>query len=122
MRLSAGLLDGNDRLTAGLSAEALRGIYGPAGPDLGLSGRRPPVLEAEQPIAALQEVADTIRRAFIDYQNAAEERRRLGVDVGEANARLVTVMTAAGFAEHEARGADVAGLAQGVYRAASDER
>jgi hypothetical protein len=55
------LLDGNDRLTAGLSAEALRGIYGPAGPDLGLSGRRPPVLEAEHPIAALEEVADTIR-------------------------------------------------------------
>jgi hypothetical protein len=26
---------GNDQLTAGLSAEALRAIYGPTGPDLG---------------------------------------------------------------------------------------
>jgi hypothetical protein len=31
-------------------------------------------------------------------------------------------MTAAGFAEQEARGADVRGLAEGVYRAASEER
>ena len=67
-------------------------------------------------------MADTIRRAFIDYQNGAEERRRLGVDVSEVNARLIAAMTAAGFAEQEVRGADVRALAEGVYRAASEER
>lgn len=107
------LLEANDRLTAGLSARALRNVYGPEGPDLGLSGRRPPVLDDEQPIAALEDVADTIRHAFTEYQGVAEQRRQLGFDVGEANAGLIAAMTSAGFTEAEARRADVDALTIG---------
>lgn len=116
------LLRGTDRLTSGLSAEALKAVYGPAGPDLGLSGRPPEVLQAEQPIAALQEVADTIRSAFIDYQDRGDDRRILAMDVGEANVRLIAALSAAGFTEQEARSADVHALADGRYAPAREER
>jgi hypothetical protein len=111
---------GNDQLTAGLSAEALRAIYGPTGPDLGLSGRKPPVLEHDSPVSALEQVADSIRRAFIDYQNVAESRRQLGFEVGDANARLIAAMTAAGFSEQQARQANVRALATGSFELSED--
>lgn len=107
------LLEANDGLTVGLSARALRNVYGPDGPDLGLSGRRPPVLEDELPVGALEDVADTIRHAFTEYQGVAEQRRELGFDVGEANAGLIAALTAAGFTEAEARRADVDALTVG---------
>ncbi len=112
----------NDRLTASLSAKALRAIHGPQRPDIGPSGPRPAVLEAQHPISALEKVADTIRRAFIDYQNAVEERRQLAFDIGDANAQLVAAMTAAGFTHSEVRSAEVQALAKGVYRPAMQQR
>ncbi len=66
--------------------------------------------------AAGSDLADTVRRAFVDYQHAAEERRGLGADVGEAVVRLVDAMTAVGYTEHQARNADVWSLRDGVYR------
>jgi hypothetical protein len=63
-----------------------------------------------------RDLADTVRRAFMDYQHAAEDRRALGADVGEAVMRLVDAMTAAGFTEEQARNADVWALRDGVYR------
>lgn len=110
------LLEATDQLTLGLSAEALIAIYGPTGPDIGLSGRKPAVLEDREPIAALERVAATIRSASVDYQHAAEDRRALGFDVGAANAELLTAMVDAGFSPAEARNADVHRLASGVYR------
>jgi hypothetical protein len=108
------LLDRNDQLTAGLSAGALKALYGPSGPDLGLSARKPAVLQSDQPIAALERVAEKIRHAFIDYQNAGETRRQLAMDVGETLGRLITVMTVAGYTAEQARHADVRALAAGV--------
>lgn len=108
--------EANDQLTAGLSAESLQAIYGPGGPDLGLSGRRPPVLDDDETIAALERVAQEIRSAFSAHQHRADERRILGMDIGEANAELQRAMTAAAFTEHEARNADVGALAEGVLR------
>lgn len=67
-----------------------------------------------------RELADTVRGAFVDYQEAAEERRGLGADVGEAVVRLVDAMTAAGYSEHQARNADVWALRDGVYRAGAE--
>jgi len=61
------------------------------------------------PVGALEDVADTIRHAFTEYQGVAEQRRQLGFDVGEANAGLI----AAGFTEAEARRADVDALTVG---------
>jgi hypothetical protein len=66
--------------------------------------------------SAGRDLADTVRGAFADYQQAAEERRGLGADVGEAVVRLVDAMTAVGFSERQARHADVWALRDGVYR------
>jgi hypothetical protein len=62
------------------------------------------------------DLADTVRGAFAEYQRAAEERRGLGADVGEAVMRLVDELTAVGYSEHQARNADVWALRDGVYR------
>ncbi|MGH8519279.1 MAG: hypothetical protein ACREUE_17650 [Panacagrimonas sp.] len=64
-------------------------------------------------------IADTIHQAFVDYQAAAERRRQLGADVGEAAVRLVDAMQADGFTAAQARRADVWALREGVYRPAS---
>lgn len=68
---------------------------------------------------ASAELAETIRLAFVNYQHAAEDRRRLGTDVGEATIRLVDAMTAAGYGEQQARTADVWALREGTYRPAT---
>jgi hypothetical protein len=66
--------------------------------------------------SSASDLAATIRAAFVDYQRAAEDRRGLGADVGEAVVRLVDAMTAAGFSEDQARRADVWALRDGIYR------
>ena len=63
-----------------------------------------------------RELADTIRGAFVAYQHAAEDRRGLGADVGEAVVRLVDAMTAAGYTDQQARNADVWALRDGIYQ------
>jgi hypothetical protein len=65
------------------------------------------------------EVADTIHRAFAEYQSVAERRRQLGADVGEAVARLIDAMQEAGFREEQAQHADVWALREGVYQRSS---
>jgi len=65
-------------------------------------------------------LADTVRGAFVAYQHAAEDRRGLGADVGEAVVRLVDAMTAAGYSEQQARTADVWALRDGIYRPAAE--
>jgi hypothetical protein len=62
------------------------------------------------------DLADTVRGAFVDYQHAAEDRRMLGADVGEAVVRLVDAMTAAGYSEQQARNADVWAVRDASYR------
>jgi hypothetical protein len=107
------LLAANERLTVAMAVGAVLGL---GGADRGVAGRRPPVLDAESPVAALGEVAQRIRRAFVDYQDAAEQRREVAADVGEATVRLVDALIAAGFSDAQARRADVRALRHGVYR------
>jgi hypothetical protein len=64
-------------------------------------------------------LADTIHRAFADYQAVAERRRQLGADVGEAAVRLIDAMQQDGFTEQQARQADVWALRDGIYRPAT---
>jgi hypothetical protein len=110
------LLAANERLTVAMPVGAvLCAMLGRSDADLGLAGRRPPVLEGEEPVAALGEVSDTIRRALYAYQDAAEQRCQVAVDVGEATVRLVDALAAAGFSESQARHADVRALRDGVY-------
>ena len=88
--------------------------------DMNVARRR--LLDAAEQVKAVtagsagRDLADTVRCGFVDYQHAAEERRGLGADVGEAVVRLVDAMTAVGYTEHQARNADVWSLRDGVYR------
>jgi hypothetical protein len=61
-------------------------------------------------LGALQRAHWTIRGAFIDYQSACEERRRLAVDVGEFSQQLIEELCAAGWPGDAARSADVHAL------------
>jgi hypothetical protein len=108
------LRSGLEQLTSGLSAEALRAVYGPTGPDLGLSGRRPPVLESDQPIAALEDASHRITRGFGDYQRIADERRMVAADIGEETMRLVRALESIGLDEQQALQCNVDALAEGV--------
>jgi hypothetical protein len=73
-------------------------------------------LEGEDPVAALGEVADTIRRAHFAYQSATEQRRQIAADIGEATVGFVDALAVAGFSEMQARGADVGALRDGAYQ------
>jgi hypothetical protein len=76
-------------------------------------------LAGSGPAGALcRDLSDAIRAAFVAYQHAAEDRRRLGAGVGEAAVRLVDALGAVGYSEAQARGADVWALREGVYRPA----
>jgi hypothetical protein len=111
------LLATNEHLTVAMPVGAvLYAMIGPSGTELGAAGRRPSVLEAESPVAALGEVADAIRRAMGAYQDAAEQRRQVAADIGEATVRLVDALIASGFSDTQARRADVRALRDGVYR------
>jgi hypothetical protein len=111
------LLGAGERLVVEMPVGVvLLALCAPVDADLGLAGRRPPVLAGEDPVAELGEVADTIRRAFYAYQHAAEQRRQVAADVGEATVRLVDALTTAGFSGTQARHADVRALRDGVYR------
>ena len=61
-------------------------------------------------------VSEDVRQAFVEYSTTAERRRQVAGQVGEATARLVEAMGAAGFSEAQARNADVWALRLGVYR------
>ncbi|MDO8183947.1 hypothetical protein Q5424_08370 [Conexibacter sp. JD483] len=102
-----------EQLTAGLSPEAIRAVWGQAALDAGLSGRRPPVLAGGEPVAALERVADRIHSAFIAYEHCADERRQLAFDVGEAQAGMVAALLDAGVPREQARRADIDALAAG---------
>jgi hypothetical protein len=61
-------------------------------------------------------VSEDVRQAFVEYSTTAERRREVACQVGEATARLVDAMRAAGYSEAQARNADVRALRLGVYR------
>jgi hypothetical protein len=66
--------------------------------------------------AARGQVSAEVQQAFVEYSTTAERRRHVAGQVGEATARLVEAMGAAGFSEAQARNADVWALRLGVYR------
>ena len=109
----ARLMRANDRLWWGLHPDGLAAVYGehPAAVDVAFAEHRSEVLGAPDPLAAIQQVHWTVRKAFVDYQSAAEERRQLAADVGELVRELVEELVAAGWTEQEARNANVHDLA-----------
>jgi hypothetical protein len=67
------------------------------------------------------EVRGDVQQAFLEYSYAADKRRQVAADVGEATVRLISAMQAAGFSEQQARSADVWALRTGTYRPADEE-
>ena len=104
------LQQANDRLWSGLHPDGLAAVYGEH-PAAVAAESRSEALEAEDPLAAVQQVHWQIHRAHLDYQDAAEERRQLAVDVGELTRELVEVLSAAGWSEQLARNAKIVELA-----------
>jgi hypothetical protein len=111
------LVDANDRLWTGLHPDAVAGVYGnhPAFETVQLEAAvssRSKVLSSKDPLGAIQDAHWHIHQAHHDYQSAAEERRHLAADVGEATARMVDALVAAGWTEQQARNANVDELAR----------
>ena len=65
---------------------------------------------------ARDEVRADVQQAFLEYAFAADKRRELAADVGEATGDLIAGMQAAGFSEQQARNADVWALRNGIYQ------
>ena len=53
-----------------------------------------------------------MHRAFIDYQDACEQRRQLAIEVGEVSQQLTDALGAAGWSTLEAQKANVHELAR----------
>lgn len=61
-------------------------------------------------------VHEQIHRAFCAYQQASEQRRQLGFDVGELAQQLTDTLTNAGHTPEQARAANVHELAAGTWQ------
>jgi hypothetical protein len=109
------LTDANDRLWSGLAPDALGLLHdgtAPAG-----HSQIAKLIEAGPGsqttlLDALQETHWTIHRAFCECQSACEERRQLAADVGETIRQFVDALVSAGWAEDQARNANVHQLAR----------
>jgi len=102
----------------GLHPDGLQALYGdhPGFEAVQLEAAvdsRSEVLESPDPLGQLQEVHWAVHRAHHTYQEAAEDRRHLAADIGEAIGRFVDALVVAGWSEEEARNADVRAIARG---------
>jgi hypothetical protein len=116
MSASSSAVGADVRALADALAELFEADRGLAG-ELGRAQRR--LLNANDIRRAAPgrgQVSAEVRQGFVEYQMAAEKRRQVACQVGEATVRLVDVMRAAGFSEAQARNADVWALRRGVYR------
>jgi hypothetical protein len=109
----ARLMRANDRLWWGLHPDGLAAVYDEhlTVVDMAFAENRSEVLGALDPLAAIQQVHWTIRKAFVEYQSVTEERRQLAADVGELIREFVEELVAAGWSEEQARDANVHQLA-----------
>ena len=107
------LSQANDRLWWGIHPDGLAAIYEehPVAVDIAFTENRSEVLGAPDPLGAAQRVHWQIHRAFIDYQTVADERRQLAADTGETICQFLDALVAAGWAEQQARNANVDQLA-----------
>ena len=107
------LQDGNDRLWSGLHPDGIATIYGehPAAVEAATAHNRAQVLDAPDPVSAVQHVHWSIHKAFTSYQAAAERRRQLAAEIGELAGGLIRTLVGAGWSEQDAREARVHDLA-----------
>jgi hypothetical protein len=113
------LAQANDRLWWGLHPDGLAAVYAehPAAVEVAFAENRSEVLGTPDPLAAVQQVHWQIRKAFVEYQTAAEERRQLAAYTGETIREFVDALVAAGWTEQQARNADVHQLAHASPKA-----
>jgi hypothetical protein len=107
------LRDANDRLWSGLHPDGIATIYGehPAAVEAAAAHNRAQVLDAPNPLRAVQQVHWSIHEAFTSYQSAAERRRQLAAETGELAGDLIRTLLGAGWSEQDAREAGVHNLA-----------
>ncbi|CAB4897560.1 unannotated protein [freshwater metagenome] len=95
------------QLVSGLSADALRAIYGPQGPDLALSGEKPAVLQAKFPIQALEQVAYELRTAYNELHRLSEDSRINASETGAAMERMTLGLIELGLTRDDVQRIDV---------------
>jgi hypothetical protein len=103
----------NERLWRGVHPDGMAAVYGehPAAVEAAVRGNQSQALGARDPRQALQQAHWQIHRAHRDYQNVAEDRRRLAASIGEIVGAFVDELVAAGWSEREARNAKISELA-----------
>jgi hypothetical protein len=108
------LTHANDQLWCGIHPDGLATVYGehPAAVEIASTCNRSAVLDAPNPLAAVQHAHWAIHRALIDYRTAAEERRQLAAHTGELIRQFLDALIALGWTEEQARDANVHELAQ----------
>jgi hypothetical protein len=105
----------NERLWWGVHPDGMAVVYGehPAAVEVAVWENQSQTLGARDPLQALQQAHWQIHRAHCDYQNVAEDRRRLAARIGEIMGAFVDELVAAGWSEREARETSVHDLASG---------
>jgi hypothetical protein len=103
----------NERLWPGLHPDGVAAVYGdePAVAGVASADNRLEVLDAPDPLQAIQRVHWEISRAAEAYQSTAEEQRQLAADVGELVCEFVDSLVGAGWIAHDARTTNVHDLA-----------
>lgn len=103
------LLCANDHLWSGLHPDAVTATYGehPAAVAAATAHNRSEVLDAPDPLRAIQHVHWRIHRAFTSYQRAAERRRQLAAEIGELVDELINTLIDGGWSERDAREANI---------------
>jgi len=111
------LKEANKQLWSGLAPDAFGLIYDDAATAAIGTSQIAALIHDNRPdsgaiLAALQNVHWRVHRAFIDYQNACEQRRQLAVEVGELSQQLTDALGAAGWSTQQAQQANVHQLAR----------
>jgi hypothetical protein len=100
------LKDAGERLCPGLAPDA----FGLTDDATALTGDGGPATNPAM-LDALQQLGQTIHRAFCAYQDASAQRRQLAFEVGEYSQQLTQALCAAGYSAQHARQANVHELA-----------
>jgi hypothetical protein len=108
------LTEANDQLWCGIHPDGLALLYGEhaAAAEFAVAEHQSEVLDAPDPLAAIQQAHWAIRGALIDYRTAAEERRQLAAHTGELIRQFLDALIALGWTEEQARNANVHELAR----------
>jgi len=102
----------NDRLWSGLHPDGIAMIDGehPAVVEAATARNRSEVLDAPDPVRAVEQVHWSIHKAFTSYQGAAERRRQLAAEIGELAGDLITTLLGEGWSQQDARVANIRSL------------